>query len=102
MKPLKLISIILAALTLTTILQGQSPEMMSYQAVIRNTNNQLVINHEIGVQISILQGSANGMPVYIETQTPATNENGLVIKKAQSDLTFFKDELNRLRKENLL
>ena len=30
-----------------------------------------------------------------------TNENGLVIKKAQSDLAFFKDELNRLRKENL-
>ena len=75
---MKLTLIVLAALILTTILRGQSPEMMSYQAVIRNTNNQLVINHKIGMQISILQGSANGLPVYIETQTPTTNGNGLV------------------------
>ena len=75
---MKRVFIFLAALILTTLLQGQSPEMMSYQAVIRNTGNQLVTNHIIGMQISILQGSANGTPVYIETQTPTSNENGLV------------------------
>jgi hypothetical protein len=30
------------------------------------------------MQISILQGSANGTAVYVETQTPTTNTNGLV------------------------
>ena len=30
------------------------------------------------MQISILQGSSTGIPVYVETQTPSTNANGLV------------------------
>ena len=57
---------------------AQTPDKMSYQAVIRNSNNQLVTNQEVGMQISILQGSANGTAVYVETQTPNTNANGLV------------------------
>ena len=56
----------------------QVPEKMSYQAVIRNNSNQLVVNKSIGVQISILQGSANGSAVYVERHFPTTNENGLV------------------------
>jgi uncharacterized protein (TIGR02145 family) len=56
----------------------QVPEKMSYQAVIRNNTNQLVTNHAVGMQISILQGSATGTPVFVETQTPNTNANGLV------------------------
>jgi hypothetical protein len=51
---------------------------MSYQAVIRDNSNALVTNQIVGMQISILQGSANGTAVYAETQTPTTNTNGLV------------------------
>jgi hypothetical protein len=51
---------------------------MSYQAVIRDNSNALVTNQIVGMQISILQGSANGTAVYVETQTPTTNSNGLV------------------------
>ena len=69
---------ILFAVLLTATLWGQSPQRMSYQAVIRNAENQLIKNQEIGMQISILQGSASGASVYIETQTPTTNANGLV------------------------
>jgi hypothetical protein len=57
---------------------AQSPEKMSYQAVILNSNNQLVISQTVGMQISILQGSVNGTVVYTETLTPSTNTNGLV------------------------
>ncbi|MFA7401875.1 MAG: FISUMP domain-containing protein [Bacteroidales bacterium] len=57
---------------------GQSPEKMSYQAVIRNSSNQLVTNQAVGMKISILQGSASGTEVYVETQTSTTNANGLV------------------------
>ncbi len=57
---------------------AQSPEKMSYQAVIRNSSDQLVANQMIGMQITILQGSATGTTVYMETQTRETNENGLV------------------------
>ena len=69
---------ILAVVFLTASLFAQSPQKMSYQAVIRNINNQLVPNHAVGMRISILQGSVTGTPVYVETQTPTTNANGLV------------------------
>ena len=51
---------------------------MSYQAVVRNTTNNLVVSQNVGMQISILQGSATGTVVYVETQTPTSNTNGLV------------------------
>ena len=57
---------------------AQAPEKMSYQAVIRNSSDALVTNTTIGMQISILQGSATGTAVYVETQAPTTNANGLV------------------------
>ena len=59
-------------------LQAQVPGKMSYQAVIRNSSNTLVASQQVGMRISILQGSATGAAVYVETQTPTTNDNGLV------------------------
>jgi uncharacterized protein (TIGR02145 family) len=69
---------LLVAVLLTTSVFAQSPEKMSYQAVIRNSSDALVTNTQVGMQISILQGSASGTAVYVETQTPTTNANGLV------------------------
>jgi len=57
---------------------AQAPSKMSYQAVIRNSANALITNQAVGMRISILQGNANGTAVYVETQTPTTNDNGLV------------------------
>jgi hypothetical protein len=59
---------------------AQSPEKMSYQAVIRNSSNQLVINKAIGMRISILQGTSADTIVYKEiyNPNPQTNANGLV------------------------
>ena len=59
---------------------GQSPEKMSYQAVIRNSSNQLVTNQAVGMKISILQGSISGTSVYEEiyNPNPTTNANGLL------------------------
>jgi hypothetical protein len=51
---------------------------MSYQAVIRDASNELVSEQQVGMQISILQGSDSGSSVYVETQTATTNVNGLV------------------------
>src|SRR5438093_791799 len=57
---------------------AQAPQKMSYQAVVRNDSNHLVTNATIGMQISILHGSPTGNAVYVETQTPVSNGNGLV------------------------
>ena len=57
---------------------AQAPQKMSYQAVVRDANNTLVANQNVSARISILQGSATGSAVYTETQTVATNANGLM------------------------
>ena len=67
-----------AAVLMTASVFAQTPQKMSYQAVIRNNSNALVSNQAVGMQISILQGSISGTAVYVETQEPTTNANGLV------------------------
>jgi len=71
---------IVLLLTINTVVfaQTQVPQKMSYQAIVRNGSGQLVSGQAVGMQISILQGTANGTTVYVETQNPTTNVNGLV------------------------
>lgn len=59
---------------------GQSPNSMSYQAVVRDQNNNLITNKGVGIKTSILQGSVSGSEVYVEIYNPnaTTNANGLV------------------------
>jgi uncharacterized protein (TIGR02145 family) len=68
----------LVAVSIAAILWAQSPDKMSYQAIIRNSSNQLVADKEVGMRISILQGSASGTAIYSETYTLTTNTNGLI------------------------
>jgi uncharacterized protein (TIGR02145 family) len=75
---MKKIVSIFTTILLTVSVFAQAPQKMSYQAVIRNSINALVVNTQVGMQISILQGAANGTAVYVETQTPNSNANGLV------------------------
>ncbi|MDZ4148303.1 MAG: hypothetical protein U1C58_08475 [Flavobacteriaceae bacterium] len=57
---------------------AQAPEKFTYQAIIRDASDVVSANQSIGLQISILQGSASGTAVYVETQNPTTNSNGLI------------------------
>ncbi|WP_397446919.1 SGNH/GDSL hydrolase family protein [Polaribacter sp. R77954] len=72
---MKKIITFITSFLISSISFGQSPEKMSYQPVLRDSDNVLVINQQVGMQISILQGAD---AVYVETQTPVTNNNGLV------------------------
>jgi uncharacterized protein (TIGR02145 family)/uncharacterized repeat protein (TIGR02543 family) len=70
---LAVLCLIISAMTF-----AQVPQKMSYQAVVRGSDNNLVTNSEISVRISILQGSTDGEAVYTETHSAMTNANGLV------------------------
>ena len=48
---------------------SQAPQKFSYQAVVRDAGNNLVADHSVSVRISILQGDANGVAVYVENQS---------------------------------
>jgi microcystin-dependent protein len=71
------LALIFALLT-TWVSWAQSPEMLSYQAVVRNAEGELVKDQQVSVIFSVITGSANGLVIYTETQTPSTNSNGLI------------------------
>lgn len=56
---------------------SQTPQQFSYQAVVRDNNNQLVANRTVGMRLSILKDSLNGQASYTETHTPKTNSLGI-------------------------
>ncbi|HLP13271.1 MAG TPA: hypothetical protein VK177_15145 [Flavobacteriales bacterium] len=66
------------ALFIMAIAVAQAPGKISFQAVILDTNNTLVSNQNIGLQISILRDSTNSVPVYVETQNPISNASGTI------------------------
>jgi len=69
--------LLILALVITTVGFSQAPEKMSYQAIVRDANGDLLSNISIGMQISILENSASGNAIYVETHSPMTNVNGL-------------------------
>jgi len=75
---MKNLFVITTLLLISAISFGQTPEKMSYQAVLRDSGGNLLPNQVVGMQISILQTTASGTAVYAETQNPTTNVNGLV------------------------
>jgi uncharacterized protein (TIGR02145 family) len=67
----------LPSIFVLSLVIAQSPQKFSFQTVIRNSNNVLVANQQIGLRVSILQGSENGVIAYSERHNPLTNANGL-------------------------
>lgn len=73
-----------SALLIGALSFAQAPQKMSYQSVVRNNADVIVSNASVGVKLSVLQGSASGTAVYVETHTAMTNANGLVSLEAGS------------------
>lgn len=74
---MKRILTLLVAIAFISGAYCQTPEKMSYQAVVRNNSGILQANQAVRIKISILQGSAMGSAVFVETHTTTTNANGL-------------------------
>lgn len=56
---------------------GQVPQGIPYQAIARNSSGNALVNQNVSVKFSILNGSANGTLVYSETHSTTTNALGL-------------------------
>lgn len=66
------------ALLFANALFAQVPQGMSYQSVVRNASGTPQVSTPVTLRFSVLQGSATGTPVYVETQGFTTNAQGLV------------------------
>lgn len=76
MKPV--LTLLFLFLAVTFRIHAQSPEKMSYQAIIRAQDNSLVINSNISINIIIHQSATSGKTVYQENHSVRSNTNGLV------------------------
>ena len=75
---MKKIYILLIFITiLPFFIKAQTPQKMSYQSIIRDSNGNLIKNANVGIQVSI-QTTLSGNSVYCETHNATTNENGLL------------------------
>jgi len=75
---LKKIFSLIAVFAALASIQAQSPETFSFQAIVRDATNQIIADTQVGVQISILQGTANGSSVYVETHALTTSVAGVM------------------------
>lgn len=75
---MKRIFTLLALICLTLSIMAQSPDLMTYQAVIRDAQDHLLANQAVAIQISIIPGAPNNAAVYSEVHSVNTNDNGLV------------------------
>ena len=57
---------------------SQSPEKFTYQSIVRNADGLVLKSSDIGIRISVLKNSNNGVSVYTESHTTSSNKNGLV------------------------
>jgi hypothetical protein len=74
----KIIITLLICARLISNVAAQTPNLISYQAVIRNASGALVSSKTVKARISILKDSANGTAVYTEAHQVKTNANGLM------------------------
>jgi len=71
---------------------GQAPEKMSYQAIVRDNSNQLLVNKQIGIFIVIqknVEGATIPSTVYQEKHTVTSNANGLITLAIGAGTTSF-------------
>ena len=72
---MKRIFLFFAMVVMSVLAMAQAPQKMNFQALVRNSANELVTNQSISIEISVLNGSNTA--VYTETQTVTTNANGV-------------------------
>lgn len=57
---------------------AQAPQRMSFQAVLRDAQNNLLESQDVAVRISVRQDAPDGSVVYAELHAASTNINGLL------------------------
>jgi uncharacterized surface protein with fasciclin (FAS1) repeats len=70
--------LILLTLTITTVLQAQAPQGFNYQATVRNSAGDLIVNTNVYFKFNVIQGSQTAVPIFTETHYVPTDDLGQV------------------------
>jgi hypothetical protein len=74
----KALTSLLVSLIIILTVNSQTPQSFKYQAVVRNSNNEILSNQQVSLRFSILKSSSTGTLVYSEVQSAITSPNGLI------------------------
>ena len=82
------------AIASLTQLQAQAPQGFNYQATVRNSAGNLIVNQNIYFKFNIMQGSQTAVPVFTETHYVPTDDVGqisLVIGQGTANTGIFSE-----------
>ena len=71
-------AILCLAIASLTQLQAQAPQGFNYQATVRNSAGNLIVNTNVYFKINVIQGSLTAVPVFTETHYVPTDDLGQV------------------------
>ena len=74
----KLFAILCLAIVSLTQLQAQVPQGFNYQATVRNSSGDLIINQNVYFKFNVIQGSQTAVPIFTETHYVPTDDLGQV------------------------
>ena len=86
--------LILLTLTITTALQAQAPQGFNYQATVRNSAGDLIVNTNVYFKFNVIQGSQTAVPIFTETHYVPTDDLGqvnLVIGQGTANTGIFSE-----------
>ena len=71
-------AILCLAIASLTQLQAQAPQGFNYQATVRNSAGDLIVNANVYFKFNVIQGSLTAVPVFTETHYVPTDDLGQV------------------------
>ena len=74
----KFYAILCIAIASLTQLQAQAPQGFNYQATVRNSAGDLIVNTNVYFKFNVVQGSLTAVPIFTETHYVSTDDLGQV------------------------
>ena len=74
----KFYAILCLAIASLTQLQAQAPQGFNYQATVRNTTGELIVNSNVYFKFNVIQGAQAADPIFTETHEILTDDLGQV------------------------
>ena len=74
----KFYAVICLAIASLSQLQAQAPQGFNYQATVRNSAGDLIINTNVYFKFNVIQGSQTAVPIFTETHYVPTDDLGQV------------------------
>jgi uncharacterized protein (TIGR02145 family) len=74
----KFYAILCLAIASLTQLQAQAPQGFNYQATVRNSSGDLIVNTNVYFKFNVMQGSQTSLPVFTEIHYVPTDDLGQV------------------------